>query len=46
MKLLFAQFSPRSCHFLPVTFKYSPQHPVLVPLILCSPLTLSCHVSQ
>jgi hypothetical protein len=28
MKLII-QFSPSSCHFLPLKFKYSHQHPVL-----------------
>jgi hypothetical protein len=36
MKLLIMQFSPLSCHFVPVRTKYSPQHPVSLayPLIL------------
>jgi hypothetical protein len=29
MKLLFLQTSPASCHFLPHSCKYYPQHPVL-----------------
>jgi hypothetical protein len=29
VKLLTVQSSPASCHFLPLTPKYSPQHPVL-----------------
>jgi hypothetical protein len=29
MKLLIMQSSPASRHFLPLRFKYSPQHPVL-----------------
>jgi hypothetical protein len=29
MKLLIMQFSPTSCLFIPLWFKYSPQHPVL-----------------
>jgi hypothetical protein len=29
MKLLIMQFSPTSCHFIPLRSKYSPQHPVL-----------------
>jgi hypothetical protein len=29
MKLLIMQFSPTSCHLIPVRSKYSPQHPVL-----------------
>jgi hypothetical protein len=29
MKLLIMQFSPTSCHFIPLWYKYSPQHPVL-----------------
>jgi len=28
MKLLILQPTPASRHFLPLTFKYSPQHPV------------------
>jgi hypothetical protein len=28
MKLLIMQSSPVSCHFLPLRYKYSPQHPV------------------
>jgi hypothetical protein len=28
MKLLIMQFSPTSCHFIPLWSKYSPQHPV------------------
>jgi hypothetical protein len=27
-KLFIMQSSPSSCHFLPLRFKYSPQHPV------------------
>jgi hypothetical protein len=27
MKLLFMQFSPASCHFIPLWSKYSPQTP-------------------
>jgi hypothetical protein len=29
MKLLVMQFSPTSCHFIPLWSKYSPHHPVL-----------------
>jgi hypothetical protein len=29
MKLLIMQFSPTSCHFIPLRFKYSPQHTLL-----------------
>jgi hypothetical protein len=29
MKLLIMQFSPISCHFIPLRTKYSPQEPVL-----------------
>jgi hypothetical protein len=29
MKLLIMQFSPISCHFVSLRYKYSPQHPVL-----------------
>jgi hypothetical protein len=29
MKLLIMQFSPTSCHFIPLRSKYSPQHSVL-----------------
>jgi hypothetical protein len=29
MKLLIMQFSPTSCHFIPLRTKYSAQHPVL-----------------
>jgi len=29
MKLLIMQSSPASCHILPLSSKYSPQHPVL-----------------
>jgi hypothetical protein len=29
MKLLIVQFSPVSCHFIPLRSRYSPQHPVL-----------------
>jgi hypothetical protein len=29
MKLLIMKFSPTSCHFLSLRFKYSHQHPVL-----------------
>jgi hypothetical protein len=29
MKLLIMQFSPTSCHFVSLRFKYSPQHLVL-----------------
>jgi hypothetical protein len=28
-KLLIMQFSPTSCHFIPLWSKYSPRHPVL-----------------
>jgi hypothetical protein len=28
MKLLIMQFSPTSCHFIPLWSKYSPQHRV------------------
>jgi hypothetical protein len=31
MKLLIMQFSPTSCHFIPLWSKYSPQHPVIIP---------------
>jgi len=30
MKLITMQSSPVSCHFLPLRYKYSPQHPVLI----------------
>jgi hypothetical protein len=29
MELLMMQFSPPSCHFIPLKSKYSSQHPVL-----------------
>jgi hypothetical protein len=29
MKLLTMQYSPSSCHFLPLRFKYSPQQPAV-----------------
>jgi len=29
MKFLITQYSPASCHFIPLTYKYSPQHPAL-----------------
>jgi hypothetical protein len=38
MKLLITQSSPVSRNFLPLTSKYSPQHPVITPPTLCSPL--------
>jgi hypothetical protein len=28
MQLLIMQFSPTSCHFIPLWSKYSPKHPV------------------
>jgi hypothetical protein len=28
MKFLIMQFSPTSCHFIPLWSKYSPQHPI------------------
>jgi hypothetical protein len=43
MKFL-VKFSPFSCYFLSVRFKYSPQHPVLRhthPITLCSSLTMN-----
>jgi hypothetical protein len=33
MKLLIMQFSPTSYHFISLWTKYSPQHPVLKPLL-------------
>jgi hypothetical protein len=37
MQLLIMQFSPTSCHFIPLRSKYSPKHPVLN---LCSSLNV------
>jgi hypothetical protein len=45
MKLLIMQSSAASCHFLPLSFKYSPQHPVLKSLNLYSSLTVRDKVS-
>jgi hypothetical protein len=33
MKLLIVQFSPTSCHFIPLRCKYPPQHPSLLGLV-------------
>jgi hypothetical protein len=40
LKLLIMQSSPASCHFLHLMSKYSPHHPVLNTLNLCSPLSV------
>jgi hypothetical protein len=44
-KLLFMQFSPH-CHFIPLWSTYSPQHPVLKDLKLCSSLNIRGQVSH
>jgi hypothetical protein len=41
MKLVIMQFSPTSCHFVPLWSKYSPQH-----LSLCSSLNVKYQVSH
>jgi hypothetical protein len=40
------QFSPASCHFISLRFIYSPQHPVLKHLSLCSSLNVTDQVSH
>jgi hypothetical protein len=34
MKLLIMQFSPSCCNLIPITYKYSPWHPVLKHLLV------------
>jgi hypothetical protein len=41
MKLLIMQFSPTSCHFIPLRSKYCPQHPVLKHPQVCLPPLMS-----
>jgi hypothetical protein len=38
MKLPIMQFSPTFCHFIPLRFKYSPQHRSQIPLVYILPL--------
>jgi hypothetical protein len=47
MQLLIMQFSPTSCHFIPLRFKYSPKHPVLKhPHTFESPLKKTVYFSD
>jgi len=46
MKLLIMQSSPTSHHFLPLTSKYSPQHPVLKHSHLYSSLSVRDQLSH
>jgi hypothetical protein len=46
MKLLFMQFSPPSRHSIPLSSKYSPQHPVLKHPQFYVPLLLSEIIDQ
>jgi hypothetical protein len=46
MKLFVMQFSPPSRHFIPLRCKYSPQHPVLDTINLCSSLNVRDLVSH
>jgi hypothetical protein len=42
---LIIQSSPASHHFLPLRYKYSPQHPLLRHLNLCSSFSMGDQVS-
>jgi hypothetical protein len=46
MKLLIMQFSPASCHFIPLRSKYSPQHLFSNTLSLCSRQNYSSEYSN
>jgi hypothetical protein len=46
MKLVIMQFPPISHHFISIGSKYSPRHPVLNTLSLCSSLNVKDQVSH
>jgi hypothetical protein len=46
MQLLIMQFSPTSCHFIPLMSKYSPKHLFSNTLNLCSSLNVRGKVSH